>query len=333
MNKYINSVIVIGLGSMGKRRIRLLKQIRNGIKITGVDADNKRAEEAQKLHGICTAASIEEAVRSAKPQAAFICTSPLSHSKIISECIAYGLDVFTELNLVKDGYEENIKKAVSTGVKIFMSSTFQYREEVKYIKRRIEEFEGKVNYIYHVGQYLPDWHPWENYKSFFVGDKRTNGCREIFAIDLPWISSVFGIPDAVFSMGDKNTDLNIDYNDNYFVSLKHGERAKGTFVADVVSKKAVRNLEIFGENFYICWNGAPDGLYDFDISDNTLKKISLYDEVDKDSRYSSTIIENMYVSEIKAFLDYAEKDVIPLYTLTDDADILDIIDKIEADNG
>ena len=35
-----------------------------------------------------------------------------------------------------------------------------------------------------LGQYLPDWHPWESYKSFFVSNKKTNGCRELFAIEL-----------------------------------------------------------------------------------------------------------------------------------------------------
>ena len=53
-----------------------------------------------------------------------------------------------------------------------MSSTLQYRKEIQFIKEEVKKVSGKVNYIYHVGQYLPDWHPWENYKDFFVGDAR-----------------------------------------------------------------------------------------------------------------------------------------------------------------
>ena len=55
----------------------------------------------------------------------------------------------------------------------------------------LQEFSRPVNYIYHIGQYLPDWHPWENYKNFFVGDKRTGGVREIFGIDLPWLCLLY----------------------------------------------------------------------------------------------------------------------------------------------
>ncbi|MDE6927475.1 MAG: hypothetical protein K2P06_01985, partial [Muribaculaceae bacterium] len=66
-------------------------------------------------------------------------------------------------------------------------------------------------YIYHVGQYLPEWHPWENYQDFFVGDKRTNGCREIMAIEFPWLIETFGEIREVSVLHDKMSHLNIDY--------------------------------------------------------------------------------------------------------------------------
>ena len=103
-----------------------------------------------------------------------------------------GLPVFTELNLVSDGYDALTAKAAEKGVPLFLSSTMLYRAETQYIKAQVQAFEKSVNYIYHIGQYLPDWHPWENYKNFFVGDKRTGGVREIFAIDLPWLLDAFG---------------------------------------------------------------------------------------------------------------------------------------------
>ncbi|MCO7111156.1 hypothetical protein NIA69_21115 [Gemmiger formicilis] len=40
-----------------------------------------------------------------------------------------------------------------------------YRRETQYIKQQVAEFGKPVHYIYHIGQYLPDWHPWENYKT------------------------------------------------------------------------------------------------------------------------------------------------------------------------
>ncbi len=47
-------VIVIGFGSMGKRRVRLIKQIDNSIVIYGVDARLDRCKEAEELYGVIT---------------------------------------------------------------------------------------------------------------------------------------------------------------------------------------------------------------------------------------------------------------------------------------
>ena len=142
--------------------------------------------------GIQAYESIGAALNAGKPDCAFVCTAPITHARIIDELLDAGLPIFTELNLVDDGYDALIAKAAEKGVPLFLSSTMLYRAETQYIKKQVQDFGKPVNYIYHIGQYLPDWHPWENYKNFFVGDKRTGGVREIFAIDLPWLLDAFG---------------------------------------------------------------------------------------------------------------------------------------------
>ena len=118
-----------------------------------------------------------------------------------------------------------IAEAKKRGRILFLSSTFLYRKDIQYIKDRVA---GKrTNYIVHTGQYLPDWHPWESYQSFFVNDPRTNACREIMAIDLPWIIQMFGpVKDLCVKKG-KDSILNIDYNDNYIISFEHENGSRG----------------------------------------------------------------------------------------------------------
>lgn len=77
--------IVIGLGSMGKRRIRLLKE-NPSINIFGIDSNIERVNQVKDLYGISCFGSIAEAIDVKHPKCAFICTSPLSHANIISEC-------------------------------------------------------------------------------------------------------------------------------------------------------------------------------------------------------------------------------------------------------
>ena len=137
-------ILVIGLGSMGKRRIRLIRDMYAEAVIYGVDGREDRRDEAKELFQIICFASIEEAVGRGI-EAAFVCTSPLSHNKIIKECLNNGWNVFTELNLVSDGYEENIALAEKKHCTLFLSSTFLYREEIQYIRQKIKH--ESWNYI------------------------------------------------------------------------------------------------------------------------------------------------------------------------------------------
>jgi len=323
-------IAVIGLGSMGKRRIRLIRKYQETIAIVGVDTNKERRDACKKEYGIETYANLADLIDSNNIDCAFICTSPLSHSKIITLCLKNHINVFTELNLVDDDYEVNIKLAKQNNLILFLSSTFLYRSEIKKIKTLVLESKNLLNYTYHVGQYLPDWHPWENYKDFFVGNKRSNGCREIFAIELPWLIDVFGNIRNVEVIKSKMSNLNIDYNDNYLLLIQHETGCKGVLVVDIISRKAVRNLEVFGENLYLNWNGTPEGLSIYDFETKNLVNLKLYEEVDQLKNYSSFIVENAYLNEIISFFESVTDAKVPVYSFEKDKEILKIIDKIEA---
>lgn len=323
------NIVVIGLGSMGKRRIRLLKKFNSDFKIFGVDSNLERQRECSQIYMIECFKSLDDLLDKVEIQYAFVCTAPLSHGEIITRCLNDKMHVFTELNLVDDYYEMNIKLARENNLVLFMSSTFLYRDEVKRIKEFVEVANCQMNYTYHSGQYLPDWHPWENYNDFFVGEKRTNGCREIFAIELPWLVSVFGKIVEYKVLSDKISDLNIQYNDNYLVLLKHDSGNKGVIAVDVISRKATRNLEVFGEAIHLTWDGTPKGLKQYNFDDKMLESIEIYQEVDQLKDYSSVIVENAYTNEIEAFFESVRDGKEPIYSFEQDQEILKLIDKIE----
>lgn len=320
-------VVVIGLGSMGKRRIRLLKQYDGALEIVGIDQLTERRTQAEEMFGIKTLEGLSF-VEEGDFDCAFIATSPLSHNVLIKECILKKIHVFTEMNLVADGYDENIQLARERGKALFISSTFLYREEIRYINRKVKESQGPVNYVYHVGQYLPDWHPWESYQDYFIGNKRTGGCREILAIELPWLLDTFGDVKGMSSLKGKNTSLAIDYADNYIVSLEHESGAKGALLVDVVSRKAVRNLEVFSEDLYLGWNGSPEGLYYYDFSQKKDVYVNLYEKVERREGYETFIVENGYLHEIEAFFRQVKEGVLPKYDFEKDKKVLEIIDRI-----
>lgn len=332
-------IIIIGLGSMGKRRMRLLHEIAEkeqfDIELLGTDGREDRRKEAEDQateigFTVKTYESLKGAVDdNSDIDAAVISTSPLSHAAIIGECLSYGLNVFTELNLVTDGYEKNMALAKDKGLTLFLSSTPIYRDEMKYITAKVKGAKS-LNYTYHVGQYLPDWHPWESYKDFFIGNKRTNGCREIFAVELPWMVKAFGEIESVSALASRKTDLDIDFNDCYNVLIKHKSGHTGSFTVDVVSRPPVRDLKIIGEEFCITWDGSPQGLREYAGKDEGLKSVDLYTHVEHRAGYNPTIVENMYVTELLDFLAVLRGEKEAEYSFKEDIEILKLIDEIEA---
>ncbi len=317
---------VIGLGSMGKRRIRLLKQIQPEATIIGVDTRMDRQEEVRNEFQIPCYPVLNDVLDLV--DAVLVCTAPLSHAGIIKTCLQAGKHIFTELNLVSDGYDEHILLAKQQQVCLFQSSSLLYRKEIAYLTKVCQPM-SQLSYSYHVGQYLPDWHPWETIQDFFVNEIRTNGCRELFAIELPWLLSAFGEVQRFHVIKRKQSTLSIPYPDTYHVILEHERGNVGSLWVDVVSRKPGRNLEVSGEQCHLRWDGTPAGLWEYDFSTKQEVQRSVYEDIQKDPRYSANIIENMYVDELLAFLQEIKQPHSAIYTMEQDQKILSLIDQLE----
>lgn len=320
-------IAIIGLGSMGKRRIRLLREMHPEFGIVGIDGREDRRIETEELFVIKTYDRMDAIIENI--DCAFVCTSPLSHASVISSCLSKGWHVFSEINLIQTDYEKNIMLAENLGRTLFLSSTFLYREEIRYIQTLVDD-KQRWNYSYHVGQYLPDWHPWESYKDFFVGNKKTNGCREILAIELPWITHIFGKIKEVRVTSDKMSELDIDFDDNYMIQVIHENGNKGMLLIDVVSPVAVRKLEAYTEGKYIFWEGTPEGLRVYNPNKKQAEPVLLTEQAARIAGYKAFIVENAYSNEIKEFLAVIQKKKEAIYGFKEDLEILNLIDSMGA---
>ncbi len=319
---------VIGLGSMGRRRIRLLKDLDSKTDVVGIDLSKQRRRQAETELDVQTFTSLEEALAAGDTQLALVCTSPRTHAGIIADCLDSGLHTFTEINLVSDGYDENMALAERHGLVLFLSSTFLYRKETMRIAKEVAQVQG--TYSYHVGQYLPDWHPWESWKDFFVADASTSGVRELLAIELPWIQHAFGPIVHIHSTTRHISGLEVPYDDSAILLLEHENGTVGTLTVDVVCRKAVRKFEFSNEFTYITWEGTPHTLQKLDLVSGQMKELFLYgSDVEHHEGYASFIVENAYRDELGAFVDAVEHGQAPVYGFAEDATTLSIIDEIE----
>ena len=126
------------------------------------------------------------------------------------------------------------------------------------------------------------------------------------------------------------TNLKLDFSDTYFIQIEHVNGSIGNLTVDVVSRQAVRTLEIFNEDLYLRWDGTPETLYEKEIEKNLLQQIPAGKYI-HEKGYSDFINEYAYMKEIKEFFEVI-RGKNPLYSFEKDKEILKLIYEIERES-
>jgi len=323
------SYLVIGLGSMGKRRVRCLTSL--GIKpenIIGTDSRTDRLEEAASRYGIRTVSSIEDAPWE-ELCAVIVSLPPHLHTLGVAAASEHGLPVFIEASVLSS---EIRKEMEYTDGKIFAapSCTFLFHPMIRRIQDILSSGRyGKVcNFSYHSGQYLPDWHPWEKVTDFYVSRKETGGAREIVPYELTWMTQVFGFPKEIKGYYRKTLELGCDIDDTYSSVLDYGDML-GMLTVDVASRYGVRSLIINLEKATLQWRWDTEKLEVYDALTRTTSFIEQPVQPHEDG-YNANIGEQMYIDEIRAFLDGINDPSAYPTTLESDLKVVGLLEELEA---
>ena len=331
-------VAVVGLGSMGKRRLRIIRECFSDFTIFGVDGRDDRRDEVSHEYGVRTFESLDALFAAERVDAVFACASPLAHGDIAIQSLKAGCNVFCELNLNALWYEEAAELAASQHKAIFLSSTQMYQDDICWLGRYFADNTAGCGYEYHVGQYLPDWHPWEKPQDYFISQQKTNGCRELLAIELPWLDRVFSPITEIKSMSSSiAAGLNLGWPDTRILLVRHANGTVGTVTVDVVSRIPRRDLHVWGEWGDITWSGRAGTLRQ-SVSGGAWNDISIADNINSEStaeslkyKYAKIVNERAYVREVMDFVAILEGKpaTVPPYSLADDLRVINEIDKIE----
>lgn len=317
----------IGLGSMGKRRVRCLQAL--GYKdIIGFDPRRDRREEAARLYGIKTVAG-EKELYNVDADAMLISTPPDLHQKYLRIALARRLPVFVEASVVLKGLKELLAQAKRKKVVVAPSCTMRFHPAIQDIKRIVKSGKyGKVtNFSYHFGNYLPDWHPWEKVKDFYVSNPVTGACREIVPFELTWLTDIVGMPTGVRAFYGKTMDVQAPIDDTYVLSLKF-KSCMANLLVDVVSRYYIRTLVLNMERAQIQWRWDVPRVDLFEAETRRWVRME-QPEPKAVSGYNKNIAEQMYVDEIDAFVRAAKGTGKFPNTLEHDIAILKILEAAE----
>ena len=300
------NILVVGLGSMGKRRVRCLQAL--GVPaeaIVGFDSRADRRAETEATYHIRAFASFDEAVQAATPDALIISVPPHHHHTYMKEAARLRLPFFVEASVVDHDMETVMAACREAGILAAPSSTLFFHPAIRCIRECVQSGRlGKLSLVlYHSGQYLPDWHSYEGVADYYVSNPSTGGGREIVPFELTWLVDVFGFPRRVTGLYRKTIDIagaeRID--DTYSSLLDYGDFLMNLTV-DVVSRCATRRLLINGDKAQLRWDWDQNCIELYEPENGAWTRMP-YEMAAAQPGYAANIGENMYIDEIKTFLE------------------------------
>lgn len=150
-------ILFFGLGSIGKRHARLIKNnychqlfaFRSGRE----DAENELG--IQEIHNL-------NMIDEIKPDLAFITNPTYEHIKYATLCAEKGIDLFIEkpLSMDMEGVEQFIETVKKNGVNTYLGYCLRFHPAIKWLKEYIKNKRAPPLHVrVNASSFLPNWRP------------------------------------------------------------------------------------------------------------------------------------------------------------------------------
>lgn len=255
-SSYPYHILVAGCGSIGKRHIGNLLEL-NVKQVTAFDVSKERCDEIQEKFNIKTFSSVEDSLHQ-KPDAVFICTPNIYHLKNAFTFAKANCHLFIEkpLSHTMERLEELTTLCNNKSLVTLVGCNMRFHPGIKKVKSLLEEnIVGTVTSAEcHVGQYLPDWHPWEDYRYGYSARKDLGGGIILDAIhEIDYARWLFGEVSSVVCFGGKLSHLEIDTEDSADILVQFKQNMTAYIHLDYVQRTASRFCRVIGDEGTIYW--------------------------------------------------------------------------------
>jgi predicted dehydrogenase len=232
-------ILIAGLGAIGQRHARNLRALYGGdldllafrrrrlahVVTEGLQRDDSRDAEAEL--GATVFEDLDQAL-GARPDAVFVCTPSSQHLDIAQRAADAGCHLFIEkpLSHTLDGVDRLRETAVSKALVVLVGCQWRFHPCVRWLRDLLEAgtlgrlVRAEIDYA----EYLPDWHPYEDYRTSYAARADLGGgvvLTQIHDYDLAWW--LFGPPRRVVATGGHHSALEIDVEDTVDAQLACGD--------------------------------------------------------------------------------------------------------------
>ena len=267
-------ILIVGFGSIGKRHLENLMNVSNNQLII---CSKRNDLEGYKKKGVIIHRTLNEALKD-KPDVAFVTNDTSLHVPTAIVLAKNNMHLFLEKplsNSLKDVEKLHTiikKKKLITQ----MGCNLRFHPCIKKIKSMIEQQKiGKIiSAQVQTCSYLPDYHPWENYRKGYAARKDLGGgiiLTQIHEIDyMYWL---FQEVENVISMSGKFSDLDITAEDYVSSLLKFKNKIIGELHMDYFQRPNFKSCQIRGTKGEIYWDSDNNCVNIYNMNKKKLQRM------------------------------------------------------------
>jgi predicted dehydrogenase len=293
-------VTVLGCGSIGQRHVRGVYKMRKTLgveQITVFDINKERMHSIKKeLGGICISESLNEAIQDA--DTVFLCISTSAHIPVYKELKKHGsFHLFIEKPLSHDleGCDQLIFDQSKSDKKTIVGYFLRLHPLLLEVQSMIQKkcIGDIVNLRVECGAYLPLWHPWEDYRDFYMSWKVGGGGALLdISHEIDYIQWLFGDIEDIQGYFGQFSNLEITSDDLALAICKFKNGIIGEIHLDLLQHSKERFLKIVGN----------DGVIIADLVKDELR-VYLNNEAEWSIKKFNTNFDDIYDEEYKKIFE------------------------------
>ena len=248
--------LIAGLGSIGRRHLN------NLLALGQSDIILYRTHQGTLVDDSLDNFPVETDLHVAlahQPDAVIISNPTALHMSIAVPAAQAGCALFIEKPLAYKPEDLNKLQSVlnENNNTVFSAFQFRFNPGLKQIRRILEEktLGAPLSFACHWGEYLPNWHPWEDYRKSYAAS-RTLGGGVVLTLCHPfdYLRWFFGEVLELFAITGHASTLEMDVEDFADVLIKFEDAVIGSLHLDYYWQPARNDLEITCEDGVIFWD-------------------------------------------------------------------------------
>jgi predicted dehydrogenase len=260
-------ILIAGLGSIGQRHVRNLRAVLGnavdivayrvrrlpGLLTANMQTDPSR--DVEREYNIRSFDNLASALAE-KPSVAFITNPSSMHVPVALACARAGCDLFLEKPVSNnmDGIPELLQEVSRRGLVAMVGYQLRFHPALRALSEILDSrvLGNLLAVRATIGEYLPAWHPYEDYRQMYASRASLGGGVILSQIhEFDYLYSLFGAPRRLYSLGGHHSSLEIDVEDvaSTLMECQVGGRSLPVHLQqDYLQRPASRECEVIGDN-------------------------------------------------------------------------------------